>query len=66
MTALLEDGTTALGRVTKDAAPNAAGMWTCLDQTSPGGHAALEAQEQGDSVLVRHANGSEWLMALPY
>jgi hypothetical protein len=66
MTALLEDGTTALGRVTKGASPNAAGIWTCLDQTSPGGHAALQPQEQGDSVLVRHANGSEWLMALPY
>jgi hypothetical protein len=65
MTALLEDGTTALGRLSQGAAPNAA-TWTCLDQTSPGGHAAVETVEQGNSVLVRHANGSEWLMALPY
>jgi hypothetical protein len=66
MTALLEDGTSALGRFSNDAAPEAAAAWTCLDQTSPGGHAALEALDQGNSVLVRHANGSAWLMALPY
>lgn len=66
VTAMLEDGTTALGRILNATAPDAAGTWTCLDQASPGGHAALEAVEQTDSVLVRYGNGSEWLMALPH
>jgi hypothetical protein len=66
LSALLEDGTTALGRIADDAAPSSAGTWTCLDQVSPGGRAALEALEQGDSALVRYANGSEWLLDIPY
>ena len=66
LTGMLEDGTTALGRIGDDAAPNAEGAWTCLDQTSPGGNAALETVKQVDSVLVHYGNGSEWLMTLPH
>lgn len=66
LSALLEDGTTALGRIADDAEPTSAGTWTCLDQASRGGHAALEALEHGDSALVRYANGSEWLVDIPY
>jgi hypothetical protein len=66
VSALLEDGTTALGRIASDAAPTSAGSWTCLDQVSPGGRAALEALEHADSTLVRHANGSAWLVDIPF
>ena len=66
LSALLEDGTTALGRIGNDGAPSSADTWTCLDQASPGGCAALEALELGDSALVRYANGSEWLLDVPF
>jgi hypothetical protein len=62
----LENGISALGRVLENTRPGAAGVWTCLDETSPGGHAAVTATKQGDALLVRRANGSEWLMTLTY
>jgi hypothetical protein len=66
LSALLEDGITGLGRIADDDEPTSAGIWICLDQASPGGRAAIEALEHGDSTLVRYANGSEWLLDIPY
>lgn len=38
--------------------------WKCLDDVSPGGYGAVTTTEGGYAALVRHANGSAWLVEL--
>jgi hypothetical protein len=55
-------GRTVFRVLNKDGTPRTG--WRCLDDPAPGGHGAIMADQNGYSTVVRHANGSAWLIVL--